>query len=140
MSERTFYVFSTLASDVAYTNHAAGGADMPVDLPPVLIRGGAGVMNDRLITPQGVATEVTESQVAYLRENQVFLMHEKNGFVMISDKYTDPDKAAADLVGRDHSAPLVPQDATDDDETVVGGVKVEPDSAPKRSGGRPRKS
>lgn len=138
MSKKLF-VFSTLASDVAYTNHAQGGADLPIDLPPVLIKGGAGVANDRIITPRGVATEVTEEQVEYLRANQVFQLHEKNGFVMVSESYADPDTVAADMTGRDISAPIVPQDnIAADAQTVVGGEEVATDAAPA-SGGRKKK-
>lgn len=127
---KRMYVFSTLAADVAYTNHAQGGADIPVELPPVLIQGGAGVANDRLATPRGVATEVTEQQVEYLRNNPVFQMHEKNGFVLISASEGDPEVVASDMTGRDHSAPIVPQDnVIADAETLVGG---EPVDGPKR--------
>ena len=137
MSKKLF-IFSTLASDVAYTNHAQGGADLPIELPPVLVKGGAGVMNDRIVTPRGVATEVTEEQVEYLRQNEIFKLHEKNGFVMVSDSYADPDTVAADMTGRDNSAPIVPQDnIAPDAETVVGGEAVEAQAAP--TGGRKRK-
>ena len=136
---KKLFVFSTLASDVAYTNHAQGGADLPIDLPPVLIKGGAGVANDRIITPRGVATEVTEEHVEYLRANQVFQLHEKNGFVMVSESYADPDTVAADMTGRDNSAPLVPQDnVAADAETIVGGEAVATDAAPA-TGGRKKK-
>lgn len=128
---KMFYIFSTLASDVAYTNHAQGGGDMPIDLPPVVVKGGAGVMNDRIITPRGVATEVTEEQVEYLRANPVFKLHEKNGFVMVSDTYADPDTVAADMTGRDVSAPVVPQDNIAPDATTVVGGQAE-ESAPGR--------
>ena len=132
-------VFSTLASDVAYTNHAQGGADLPIDMPPVLIKGSAGVANDRIVTPRGVATEVTEAQVEYLRQNEIFKLHEKNGFVMVSESYADPDTVAADMTGRDISAPIVPQDGiAADAQTVVGGEEVATDAAPA-SGGRKRK-
>ena len=97
---KKLYVFSTLASDVAYTNHAAGGGDMPIDLPPVTIKGGAGIANERIVTPRGVATEVTEEQVEYLRQNEIFKLHEKNGFVMVSESAGDPDTVAADMTGR----------------------------------------
>lgn len=136
---KKLYVFSTLAADVAYTNYAPGGADLPIDLPPVLIRGGAGVANDRLVTPRGVATDVTEEQAEYLRANPVFQMHEKNGFVTISASFADPDIVAADMTGRDRSAPVVPQDLTaDETPAAVGGLEVETDEAP-RGRGRPRK-
>ena len=135
MSKKLF-VFCTLASDVAYTNHAQGGNDLPIELPPVVIKGGAGVANDRIVTPRGVATEVTEEQVEYLRQNEIFKLHEKNGFVMVSESYADPDTVAADMTGRDNSAPVVPQDnIAPDAETVVGGGSVE---APA-TGGRKRK-
>ena len=138
MSKKLF-IFCTLASDVAYTNHAQGGGDMPIELPPVVIKGGAGIANERIVTPRGVATEVTEEQVEYLRANQVFQLHEKNGFVMVSDTYGDPDTVAADMTGRDISAPVVPQDnIAPDAQTVVGGEAVETDAAPA-TGGRKKK-
>lgn len=110
------YVYSTLASDVAYTNHVAGGGDIPVALPPVLIRGGAGVANDRIITPQGVMTEVTGEQLDYLRENPVFKLHEENGYVLVSSDEIRIESAVADMNGRDESAPLVPQDLPKDSQ------------------------
>lgn len=104
------YVYSTLSADVRYQNTAPGGADLPVVVSDVLVKGGAGVANDRLITPRGVVTEITEEQAEALRANPVFAMHEKNGFVQIGEAYVDPDKAAADMTGRDTSAPIVPED------------------------------
>lgn len=131
MSEKILYVYSTLSSDVDYTNHQPGGGDMPIELPPVRIKGGAGVANDRLVTPRGVVTSVTEAEVEYLRANEVFKMHEKNGFVVISDYKDDPDNVAADMTGRDVSAPVVPQDKVGGDATaVVGGEAVDPDKQP----------
>lgn len=124
---KTLIVFSTLASSVAYTNHVQGGADLPIALEPVTIQGGAGVANDRIVTPRGVATRVTEAQVEYLRANPIFQLHEKNGFVMVSENAADPDKAAADMTGRDNSAPVVPQDnIAGDAATVVGGEELDP--------------
>lgn len=114
----TLYVYSTLSADVAYTNHEVGGGDMPVALPPVLIKGGAGIANDRLITPRGVVTEVTEEQVEYLRQNMTFRMHEKNGFITVEQRNIDPDKVAADMTGRDKSAPVVPEDLPEGDRPV----------------------
>lgn len=113
---KKLYVYSTLSSDVNYTNHVPGGGDLPIALPSVHIKGGAGVANDRLITPRGVVTEITEEEAEYLRANTVFQLHEQNGFVEISDVSIDPDKAAANLEGRDQSAPLVPQDLPADNQ------------------------
>ena len=85
--------------------------------------------NDRLITPRGVVTEITEEQADYLRANKVFQLHEKNGFVQISDAKTDPDKAAADMTGRDQSAPEVPQ-------TLPEDLQPTSESAKPRKGSR----
>lgn len=125
------YVYSTLSCDQNYTNHVTGGADIPVALPPVFIAGGAGVANDRLITPRGVATEITESQAEYLRANPMFQLHEKNGYVQISTDNVHPDKAAADMTGRDQSAPIVPQDLPPDSQPAGEGV-AEPAKSKKR--------
>lgn len=120
------YVYSTLAASVAYTNHADGGADLPIPLPPVLIKGGAGVANEHLITPRGVATEITEQQAEYLRGNALFQLHEKNGYVQISTANTDPEKAAADMEARDNSAPMVPPDLPEDMQPSGDGVGTPP--------------
>jgi hypothetical protein len=134
------YVYSTLSSDVNYTNYAQGGGDLPIELPGILIKGGAGVANDRLVTPRGVATPVTDEQLEQLRANEVFKLHEKNGFVQVSQSKIDPDVAAADMTGRDQSAPIVPQDLADDLQPAsVGGESPDDDAAPARRG-RPRKS
>jgi len=117
------YVYSTLAADVAYTNHLAGGADLPQALPSVFIAGGAGVANDRLVTPRGVATEITDEQAEYLRANPVFQLHETNGYVQISAASVDADIAAADMTGRDASAPIVSQDLAVDTQPTGDGVE-----------------
>lgn len=120
------YIYSTLTCDNAYTNHSQGGADMPIALPPVLIKGGTGVANDRLITPRGVRTEVTDAELEYLRKNPVFLMHQKNGFVYVSDEKADAEIVAADMEGRDGSAPVVPQDLSPEEQPAsVGGETAE---------------
>lgn len=125
MSNR-LYVYSTLATDMAYTNHETGGADIPVALPPVFIKGGAGVANDRFVTPRGVATEITEKEAEYLQANTVFQLHQKNGFVMIDSESTDPDKMAANMTGRDNSAPIVHQDLPPDTQPTESEAKSDP--------------
>lgn len=131
---KRLYVYSTLASDVLYQNHAPGGADLPVVTSEVLVKGGAGVANDRLITPRGVATEITEQQAEALRANPVFAMHEQNGFVQISESRVDADEAAADMTGRDHSAPIVPNDLPPD--SLPMGSEEQPAAAPAPAKGK----
>lgn len=118
------YVFSTLTCDQHYTNWVSGGADVPVVDKTIHIKGGAGVANDRIITPRGVVTEIDEEDIAILEQNEVFKIHQKNGFVMIERKAADPEKVAADMASRDGSAPLTPNDyqANDNAEAIQAPV------------------
>lgn len=135
------YVYSTLAADVAYTNHQPGGGDLPIELPPVLVKGGAGVANDRFITPRGVVTEITEEDGEYLRANKLFQLHEKNGYVEISSAKVDPEKAAADMTGRDNSAPIVPEALADAElPASVGATESEDPEPQPTTRGRRRSS
>lgn len=116
------YVFSTLAAAVSYTGYAKQENDnVPQVQMAVVVNGGTGVANKRtLITPRGVVTEVTEDEAKFLAAHPVFQIHLKNGFVQISDKNADGDEAAADMTGRDESAPLVDEDFSDTDAQPQG--------------------
>lgn len=110
-------VFSTLATAVEYTEYKTGENGVPVALGSVLIKGGAGVANENIQTPRGVATMVTEAQAEALKRNELFKLHAKNGYVAIdtverAPSADDVENAAAGLTGRDTSAPLVPEDFT----------------------------
>lgn len=103
-------VFSTLANDNAYTEYAKGAADLPVATRSVLIKGGTGINDARLITPSGVATEIEPEDLALLKGNSLFLLHEKNGFVKVveskSSKAPDSEEiaeATADMSTNDPS-------------------------------------
>lgn len=111
MSEKKFYIYSTLAAAVNYGGHTEGGGDVPVPADPIVIQGGANIPDKYMRTPDGaVITPVTEAQYEILKANPVFQLHEKNGFIKVSDKKVDAEKVAADMEGRDNSAPLVDQD------------------------------
>ena len=113
---KSVWVFSTLTSSMDYTNYEKGGADLPVALPPVHIKGGAGLADKNFVTPDGVGTRVTEQQLEYLRANPVFNLHEKNGFIKVVASEPVPEKAASDMERRDGSAPIVPQDLPEKDQ------------------------
>jgi hypothetical protein len=112
----TVHVFSTLANDQLYQNWLQGGNDMPIKDVGVLIKGGTGVANDRLITPIGVATEIDDAEYEALQKNQVFLKHEKDGFITISKKATAVEKVVPDMNLKDKSAPLTASDYVNDDD------------------------
>lgn len=128
------YIYSTLASDTAYAVWQKGGADMPILERQILIKGGAGVANKNIITPRGVATEVSDADFAVLKENKVFQLHNEKGYITWDAKRADAEVVAADMTGRDVSAPIVPEDYSADD-------KAEPlTNAPAARRGRPPKA
>lgn len=102
------YVFSTLACDQLYTNWQVSsitGQD-PIHVGHVLVKGGAGIANSRtLVTPQGVATEVTDEQLALLEQNEDFKRHKSGGYIRVEARSKDVDKVAADMSAGDKSRP-----------------------------------
>lgn len=112
------FVVSTLTSDQAYTlfhKKDDDGKSIPRAKRTVIVKGGHGVANSNLITPQGVVTPITEEQAAFLESDPAFTRHKKRGFVKILKKNPAADvaKAASDLEQRDGSAPLVEGDYAD---------------------------
>lgn len=106
-----FYVFSTLASDVQYMNYGKGGGDLPVpEGKGVFIKGGAGVANDRIVTPAGVRTEVTAEDLAYLNQNATFRLHVDNGYIKVEERKLDEEAAAGDMNANDESRQLTDGD------------------------------
>lgn len=110
---KPIYVYSTLSNDQNYTTYANGG-EIPQAESAVYINGKANVADKRFLTPRGVVTKITPEQLAELKANPLFQMHEKNGFVTYSEAKSDADEVASDLVGRDQSAPLVEEDFEDE--------------------------
>lgn len=104
------YIASTLSASVQYTAYAETGGDLPAVAKTVTIAGGAGVANKHFVTPRGVITNVDDADVKMLLANPIFKIHMANGYVQILDSVTDGDAAAADMTGRDNSAPLVNED------------------------------
>jgi len=123
---KSVHVFSTLANDQRYVNYASNPEGIPTPTSDILIKGGAGVANDRLITPQGVHTEVTEEALAELEKNPVFAVHKRNGFITVQSRRADPDKVATDMNAKDKSRPFTPADYLDKqvDAVVSGGKEV----------------
>lgn len=127
MSKKVF-LYSTLSSDQAYTVYKDGGGDLPQVEGQILVKGGANVPDGRMITPEGaVITATTPENLERLRQNEVFKLHEANGFIVVSDHKVDGEVAAADMTGRDQSAPLVPADFEPADGLV--GTTSNPDEA-----------
>jgi hypothetical protein len=113
---KTHYVYSTLSNSQAYTNYTKTPADIMIAQDPVVIAGGANVVDRKhLITPRGVMTKINDDQLAYLEQNEGFLQHKAEGHISVSSANVDVEVAAADMAGRDTSAPLVEQDYDEND-------------------------
>lgn len=104
------YVYSTLSNDQRYVSYRADVNGVPQAESSIFIAGGANLMNKHFITPLGVATKVTAEQLAELKRNELFKLHEANGFITYSEKKEDPEQMAAVMTGRDQSAPIVDAD------------------------------
>lgn len=119
------YIFSTLSNDQIYCQYAPPTGNKSNLSPPIEhaihIAGKANITDKRLFTPAGVVTTVTAEELQILRNNEVFQIHEKNGYIQVSTSKGDPEKVAASMTGRDESAPLVEEDV---DEIKSGKVKV----------------
>lgn len=120
------YVYSTLTADTKYTGYKSGGGDLPVIAWQVLIAGGANVARKNLTTPYGLATKVSEDELKLLMNDSLFNLHKDNGFIRVSEADEDADKVAADMTGRDESAPLVPQDFDPEDDKIAQPMDIKP--------------
>lgn len=107
----TYYVFSTLATDVKYTEYqdTVPGQKISVIKHSVLINGRAGVADKQLVTPRGSVTKVSDEDFAMLKNNSLFKLHESNGYITFERKNVDIDKVVVNMVPRDVSAPITPE-------------------------------
>lgn len=124
-------IFSTMTGAVTYTDWKLSPGGLSVPGREVTIRGGANVADRRtILTPRGIGTQVSDDDLAFLETDPTFKMHKKNGYITIDSvsDIRDADLAAADMEGRDDSAPDVEQDYTANGEkapTVVNTVQID---------------
>lgn len=112
------YIYSTLSTDQIYAQYAkSDNNDLPIVEKKVHIHGGANVVDKKqLVTPRGVVTHVSDEDLALLESNQQFQRHKKNGFIVVDSRKVDPEVRAADMVSRDDSAPMTPEDYDEDED------------------------
>lgn len=119
------YIYSTATQDNNYTAYEAERIDgMNVISKQVLIKGGAGLMSKHFVTPQGVATKVSDEDLEFLKSHIGFQDHLKAGFVKIDSRKMDIEKAIGDMNKRDRSAPIVPQDLKETFSNRLGRKKL----------------
>lgn len=110
------HIYSTLTCDNTYTSYVKGPNDLSIVEKKVLIKGGTGVSNKHFVTPLGVVTGVSDEDLEHLRKNEVFKIHEKNGFITVSKVKKDPEVMVADMETRDEASPIRPEDYAEDDK------------------------
>lgn len=107
------FICSKLSSDNVYATYKKKGAnDLPGIEKKILIKGGAGVANDRIVTPHGVVTEISDEELEFLQKNSPsFNRHVDRGYLKVLTKNpseSDTKKVAGDME-EDESAPLTPE-------------------------------
>ena len=108
---KTHFVFSTMATDISYVEYDAGPpGGLPQIVRSVTIKGGAGVATKKLVTPEGVATSVSDADLDFLLNNREFKRHAKDGFVLVGERKHEVDDVAADMSHADNSRPLTDAD------------------------------
>lgn len=139
----TIYVYSTLTNDQAYTIYSVGANGVPQMVKTINIKGGSNRADKRFHTPLGVATAITEDDLALLKGCELFQIHEANGYITYDTEKRDAEKVATEMEGRDESAPLVAADfiAENVDPPVSNGTTDEAvEVAPKTSRRRGKSS
>ena len=119
-------VFSTLTAPQAYSIWVPGGGDLPAQKLICVIKGGAGVANKNLITPRGVATHVTATELEALNACPMYQRHKERGYIREDDKEQDAEKIASSMQGRDNSAPLTDGDFEAEGKTAPKSGKSKP--------------
>jgi len=128
------YVYSTMTGPVEYAIWVPGGGDIPTIQKSVRIEGGANVADKHLHTPRGVCTIISEDDYEILKQDGVFQIHEKGGFISVEhNEAPSIERAVADMESQDQSAPLTPNDFDDG-----SGPKLQ-ESAPAVAAPKPTK-
>lgn len=110
---KTIFVISTLTNDTSYGPYREGGADLPHKQTRVVIAGGANRADrdNRLWTPKGVATAITDEQLALCMADPIFIKHKERGFIVVTEREVNPDDVAvSDMTGRSKDAPITPEE------------------------------
>lgn len=120
------HIVSTLSANTAYTQYAGDGNGANRPVRSVTVKGGANVANKRfaltdgILTPDGVATQVSDDDLEFLESNEVFKKHLQGGYVKVLKSKPDASKVAKDMTSRDQSAPLTPNSFTKDVDGIQG--------------------
>lgn len=105
------YVYSTATAGNDYTEYRHITKDLNDPVKKVSIRGGSNLADKQVITPYGVATEVSEDDLEFLKNHPVFKMHMEAGYIRFDESKKDPERVITETAMeiRDNSAPETPE-------------------------------
>ena len=108
-----YYITSTMSSSVTYCKYDTSRKDMNVLLEQVTIKGKTGVRDKQTLysLEGGTITPVSDQQFDWLKDDALFKLHQKNGFVKVSKSKSDAEKISEKTADtKDKSAQLTPKD------------------------------
>lgn len=119
------YVYSTLTNQQNFHDHHPPVNNIRSIKHTVVIKGGANIPNKQIVTHLGVATRVSDEDLEFLKKNATFKDFVKNGYITYDEAKRNPEKVAADMAGRDKSAPLTENDFDPNDKVQPVKEKIE---------------
>lgn len=103
------YITSTMSNSVNYAVYGKSAGGLPIVVKEITVNGGSNVINKVLVTPQGVVTQVSDSDLELLENHPVFKMHKENGYLKVHK--TEKENTTG-LEMRDASAQRIDSDYT----------------------------
>lgn len=108
------YIYSTATSSTCFCFYdEKSPSDIKRILKRVTVNGGAGVASKHLVTPKGVATTVSDEELALLESHPLFNKMVANKFLTVEGKEVNIDKVVKNMEEKDRSAPKTPKDYQD---------------------------
>ncbi len=102
------YIYSTVSSSVRFCKYDQSNPGVTTIEESFIVKGGANVIDKRLLTPRGVVTEVSNETLAWLTENREFQQMIAKGFLVLQrdqSRQRDPEVVRAEYMeGRDKAA------------------------------------
>lgn len=104
------YITSTATCGTDYAIYRRTESGVFVTEKVVSINGGANCANKVFVTPEAVATKVTDEELELLMNNPEFVRHLKAGFLKITKMMKEENNKG--LQEEDKSAPMTPKKYT----------------------------
>lgn len=100
------YITSTATSGTDYALYRTTEAGLVEVAKVISIKGGANCANKVYVTPEAVATKVSDDELELLMKNPEFQRHLKAGFLKISKISVSENNKG--MIEEDKSAPMTP--------------------------------